>query len=364
MASIQLSDIQLRYGSQEVLKGITLRMDRSEFVAILGPSGCGKTSLLRIIAGFSPYSGGLLIDGEDMASVPSHRRRIGIVFQDYALFPHQTVARNIAYGLRMQRKGRADIERKVGELTALLKLQGLVDRYPAELSGGQRQRVAIARALAIEPRMLLLDEPLSALDKKLREEMQVELRQIQKRVGITTLFVTHDQEEALALADKVVVMRDGIIHQIGTPLEVYTQPADPFVADFIGRSNIIEARVSEHGEGYSILAMPWGGTARLHGAAVPQGQGSIKIAIRPERVLIGTEPFADDALELSVGRHRARDIHGRLPSAACACGSAPSAPCADLARRTIPRRRYGFPRLAARAPNRPQALSHAVDRLI
>jgi putative spermidine/putrescine transport system ATP-binding protein len=301
VASIELNEIRLRYGAHEVLKGVSLRMEPSEFVAILGPSGCGKTSVLRIIAGFLDYSGELLIDGRDMANVPAHRRRIGIVFQDYALFPHQTVARNISYGLRMRKMPSLEIERRVGELLALLKLDGLIDRYPAELSGGQRQRVAIARALAIEPRMLLLDEPLSALDKKLREEMQVELRQIQKRVGITTLFVTHDQEEALALADKVVVMKDGVIHQIGTPLEVYTQPADAFVADFIGRSNLVKATIDARGEDYAVVAMPWGGTARLPIGAVPDGHPTIQFAIRPERLLIARKPFSDSALDCFPG---------------------------------------------------------------
>lgn len=292
MALIELNDIRLSYGKFEALKGVTLRMEPWEFVAILGPSGCGKTSLLRIIAGFSDYSGELLIDGRDVSGLPSHKRRIGVVFQDYALFPHQTVAANVGYGLRMRRQPRADIKRKVDELMALLKLEALADRYPAQLSGGQKQRVAIARALAIEPRMLLLDEPLSALDKKLREEMQIELRQIQKRVGITTLFVTHDQEEALALADKVVVMNDGTIRQIGSPAEIYMHPADSFVADFIGRSNFLEGSVEARQGEWLDLHMPWGGTARVPATAVWEDARSVQFAIRPERLTIvrGDEP--------------------------------------------------------------------------
>ncbi len=301
MASIELDDIRLRYGRHEVLKGISFRMEPSEFVAILGPSGCGKTSLLRIIAGFTDYAGRLLIDGRDMANVPTHRRRIGIVFQDYALFPHQTVAANIAYGLRMRRTPKAEIDRKIAELVALLKLEDLTERYPAELSGGQRQRVAIARALAIEPRMLLLDEPLSALDKKLREEMQIELREIQRRVGITTLFVTHDQEEALALADKVVVMNHGVIHQIGTPMQVYTQPADAFVADFIGRANVVEVAIERRDDRYALVRMPWGDLARIPAAAVTDDARTLRIAIRPERLVIGAGEASDDAVDVVRG---------------------------------------------------------------
>ncbi|KQW20939.1 hypothetical protein ASC80_12295 [Afipia sp. Root123D2] len=243
MAVVELENIRLSYGDQEVLKGVSLRLASSEFAAVLGPSGCGKTSLLRIIGGFSDYTGSLRIDGKDVAGEPSYRRNIGIVFQDYALFPHKTVAENIGYGLRMRSVPKPEILERVNELVDLLKLQGLEGRYPAHLSGGQRQRVAIARAIAIRPKMLLLDEPLSALDKKLREEMQVELRQIQRKVGITTLFVTHDQEEALALADTIIVMTDGKIRQIGTPSEIYLRPADEFVANFIGQSNLFDAEV-------------------------------------------------------------------------------------------------------------------------
>jgi putative spermidine/putrescine transport system ATP-binding protein len=301
VAAIELKDIRLNYGGQQVLKGISFQVEPSEFVAILGPSGCGKTSLLRIIAGFVDHSGEVLIEGRNMAGVPTHRRRIGIVFQDYALFPHQTVARNIGYGLRMRRTPRQQIDERVRELIALLRLDGLADRYPAELSGGQRQRVAIARALAIEPSMLLLDEPLSALDKKLREEMQIELRQIQRRVGITTLFVTHDQEEALALADRIVVMNHGVVHQIGTPAEIYTQPADAFVADFIGRSNLVQASVQGEAGGYVVMEMPWGRTARLVASAVPRGQRSFQVAIRPERLAISHRPPADDTFDHVTG---------------------------------------------------------------
>ena len=286
MSLIELHDIRAQYDGVEVVKGVSLRLESSELVAILGPSGCGKTTLLRIISGFTDYTGTLLIDGIDVARVPPHRRNIGIVFQDYALFPHQTVARNIGYSLRMRSRSRQDIDRRVEELIDLLRLHRLADRYPATLSGGQRQRVAIARALAAEPKMLLLDEPLSALDKKLREEMQIELRQIQRRVGITTLFVTHDQEEALALADRVVVMKDGEIRQIGSPVDVYLRPDDRFVADFIGRSNFFAANISEVSGSHASVTLPDGATVRLPTAAMADGAKDVTFALRPERIAL------------------------------------------------------------------------------
>lgn len=306
MAFIELRNIQLSYGGVEALKGVSLEMESSEFGAILGPSGCGKTSLLQIIAGFADYSGQVLIDGRDVSDLPSHKRRIGVVFQDYALFPHQTVAANIGYGLRIRKMPRADVRRKVAELLALLQLDALADRYPAQLSGGQKQRVAIARALAIEPRMLLLDEPLSALDKKLREEMQVELRQIQKRVGITTLFVTHDQEEALALADKIVVMDKGVIRQIGSPSEIYMKPTDPFVAEFIGRSNFFEGTVTARDEQYLELRMSCGGLVRLPASGFTSANTAtgdiLRFVVRPERLLIAAGHQSADTLNAMNGQ--------------------------------------------------------------
>lgn len=293
MAAVELEDIRLSYGNLEVLRGVSLRLASSEFVAILGPSGCGKTSLLRIIGGFSDYTGTLRIDGRDVAGAPPYRRDIGIVFQDYALFPHKTVAENIGYGLRMRSIARPKIASRVQELVDLLKLQGLEQRYPAHLSGGQRQRVAIARALAIQPKMLLLDEPLSALDKKLREEMQVELRQIQKKVGITTLFVTHDQEEALALADTIVIMTEGNIRQIGSPSDIYLRPADVFVANFIGQSNLFEANVLEARE-FITARFDNGEIVRIKSEKPVSAGGRITFCIRPERFNL-SEPSLEAA---------------------------------------------------------------------
>ncbi len=293
MAVVELDNIRLCYGAVEVLKGISLRLESSEFAAVLGPSGCGKTSLLNIIAGFSDYTGALRIDGQDVSNVPPHRRNIGIVFQDYALFPHKTVAENIGYGLRLRSAPRGKIKDRVKELVDLLKLDGLADRYPAKLSGGQRQRVAIARALAIEPKMLLLDEPLSALDKKLREEMQVELRQIQRKVGITTLFVTHDQEEALALADRVIVMNGGLISQIGTPADIYLRPADPFVAGFIGRSNFFNAEVIDAEGDDIIVRTDAGDVLRVRSDRLLQKGSKIVFSVRPERIRLGRRGESD-----------------------------------------------------------------------
>lgn len=296
MALIELRDIRASYDRVEVVKGVSLRLEPTELVAVLGPSGCGKTTLIRIIGGFADYTGTLLIDGKDVAHLPPHRRNIGIVFQDYALFPHQTVAQNIGYSLRMCSRPKAEIGARVDELINLLQLNGFAERYPGNLSGGQRQRVAIARALASEPKVLLLDEPLSALDKKLREEMQVELRQIQKRVGITTLFVTHDQGEALALADKVVVMKDGHIRQVGAPIEIYLRPADEFVADFIGKSSFFEVTIVEAGDKLLVGRLASGETVRLPAAGASSLQRQLTFTVRPERIGISQRRPATDGM--------------------------------------------------------------------
>jgi spermidine/putrescine ABC transporter ATP-binding subunit len=295
MAQVELKDIRASYGGVEAVKGVSLRLEATELVAVLGPSGCGKTTLIRVIAGFVDHEGTLLIDGRDMTRVPPHRRDIGIVFQDYALFPHQTVAENIGYGLRMRSRPRAEIRARVDELVDLLRLDGFAARYPASLSGGQRQRVAIARALACEPKVLLLDEPLSALDRKLREEMQVELREIQKRVGITMLFVTHDQEEALALADKVVVMKDGRVRQIGAPIDIYLRPGDDFVAEFIGKSTFFDATIVEAAADVAVARLADGETVRIPmRGAVPRQR--ITFAVRPERIGVSHRRDARDGM--------------------------------------------------------------------
>ncbi|MEG1887382.1 MAG: ABC transporter ATP-binding protein [Oscillospiraceae bacterium] len=238
---IDLRDISVSFGSETVLDGINLSIMDKEFITLLGPSGCGKTTLLRIIGGFlDPQNGDVVFEGKKINGVPPYKRQVNTIFQRYALFPHLNVYENIAFGLRIQRLPEKQIKQKVEEMLKLVNLSGLDKRDISTLSGGQQQRVAIARAIANRPKVLLLDEPLAALDLKLRKDMQSELKNIQKQLGITFIFVTHDQEEALAMSDRVVVMNDGKIQQIGTPQDIYNEPQNAFVADFIGESNILD----------------------------------------------------------------------------------------------------------------------------
>ncbi|WP_231933877.1 ABC transporter ATP-binding protein [Bordetella bronchialis] len=240
--AVSLEGVVKKYREQTVLQDISLKIRRGEFLTLLGPSGCGKTTLLNLIAGFAEADNGeIFIDDQLVTDLPPYQREIGIVFQNYALFPHMTVERNIGYGLRMRRVPPAEIARRVAEAMAMVKLDGLGQRKPRELSGGQQQRVALARALVIRPKVLLLDEPFSALDKSLRGAMQVEIRDIQRRLGVTTVFVTHDQGEALSMSDRIAVMSAGAIRQIASPGELYRNPQDPFVASFLGDVNILPA---------------------------------------------------------------------------------------------------------------------------
>ena len=238
---IRLQDISKKFEDDVILDSINLSIKDKEFMTFLGPSGCGKTTTLRIIAGFlEADSGQVIFEGKDINSLPPHKRQVNTIFQRYALFPHLNVYDNIAFGLRIKKMKEKDIAKKVGEMLELVNLKGFQKRNISSLSGGQQQRVAIARALAVEPRVLLLDEPLGALDLKLRKDMQVELKNIQKRMGITFIYVTHDQQEALSMSDTVVVMNGGRIQQIGTPIDIYNEPKNAFVADFIGESNILD----------------------------------------------------------------------------------------------------------------------------
>ncbi|WP_028602218.1 ABC transporter ATP-binding protein [Ottowia thiooxydans] len=240
--AVSLQGVGKKYHDQIVLHELSLDISRGEFLTLLGPSGCGKTTLLNLIAGFAEAdSGEIFVDGQPITSEPPHKRQIGIVFQNYALFPHMTVEHNIGYGLRMRRIPKEEVARRVKDAMAMVKLDGLGHRKPRELSGGQQQRVALARALIIQPKVLLLDEPFSALDKSLRGSMQVEIREIQRRLGLTTVFVTHDQGEALAMSDRIAVMSSGVIRQIASPAELYQNPSDPFVASFLGDVNILPA---------------------------------------------------------------------------------------------------------------------------
>jgi ABC-type Fe3+/spermidine/putrescine transport system ATPase subunit len=238
-SDIELIGLSKNFGANKIVRDIDLAVPHGEFVSILGPSGCGKTTTLNMIAGFTtPTSGQIRVRGKDQTGVPPEKRQIGLVFQNYALFPHMTVAENVAFGLKMQRRSRADIETQVAKALRSVHLEKLENRYPKELSGGQQQRTALARAIAPRPSLLLLDEPLSNLDLKLREAMRIELKEVQEELGITFVYVTHDQEEAMAMSDRIVVMHDGIIAQVGAPAEIYRAPQTTFVADFIGKSNI------------------------------------------------------------------------------------------------------------------------------
>src|SRR5882724_982392 len=241
-ATIKLDNVTKTFdGAVVAVDGVTLDIAAGEFFSLLGPSGCGKTTSLRMIAGFeTPDSGRVHVGGRDITDLPVHKRDMGMVFQSYALFPHRTVAENVAFGLRMRDVPKPDIERRVEAALALVALTGLEERKPGQLSGGQQQRVALARALVVEPPVLLCDEPLGALDRKLRQQMQFELKELQKRLGVTLVFVTHDQEEALAMSDRIAVMNHGRVEQVGAPTEIYERPRTRFVADFIGEINLLE----------------------------------------------------------------------------------------------------------------------------
>jgi spermidine/putrescine ABC transporter ATP-binding subunit len=280
-AVVELAGCTRDYGGVRAVAGLDLTVHEGELLSLLGPSGCGKTTTLNLIAGFvPPTSGRVLIDGLDVTGRPAHQRRLGVVFQSYALFPHLSVFENVAFGLRERHVAKGEIDRRVRAALALVRLDTRAEHRPAQLSGGMQQRVALARALVYEPRVLLLDEPLAALDKKLREEMRAELREIQRSVGITTIFVTHDQGEALGLSDRIAVMHAGRIEQLGTPREIYERPATRFVADFIGASTVLRGRAA----GADRLALPGGGMLRIETGAAFQAGEEIELAIRPERI--------------------------------------------------------------------------------
>ncbi|MBR0773831.1 ATP-binding cassette domain-containing protein [Bradyrhizobium diazoefficiens] len=272
---LEIRDLLKTFDGFVALDHVTLSVDEREFVCLLGPSGCGKTTLLRIVAGLLPFDGGeLRLGGRDLGAVPARERGFGIVFQSYSLFPNMTVAENIGYGLKIRRVTRARIASRVGELLNLIKLPGVADRYPWQLSGGQQQRVALARALAVDPSLILLDEPLSALDPRVRAELRAEIRDVQRRLGIPTIMVTHDQEEAMVLADKVVCMNHGLIEQVGTPQDLYLRPRSRFVADFMGSSNLLPT-------GWVREAMPHLLASRPDGA-----EDAFEACVRPESVAL------------------------------------------------------------------------------
>jgi putrescine transport system ATP-binding protein len=288
---LRLTDIVKTFGATRAVDGVSLDIFPGEFFALLGPSGCGKTTLLRMLAGFeTPDSGHILLDGQDLTAIPPHERPVNMMFQAYALFPHMNVEENIAFGLQMERTPKREIKARVEEMLALVRLEHLARRRPAQLSGGQKQRVALARALAKKPKLLLLDEPLAALDRKLREATQFELVNIQETLGLTFVIVTHDQEEAMTVSTRLAVMRDGRIAQLGEPHEVYEAPRSRYVAEFIGDVNILEGAVENAGSGTVRLAD--GGVAEL-GGAHGLAEGAVELALRPEKIAI--ERRSDDA---------------------------------------------------------------------
>ena len=284
---VEARDVALAFGKTEVLRDIDLVVEPGEFFTLLGPSGCGKSTLLRLIAGFNRAQRGvILIDGKDVTAVPPWKRDVGMVFQSYALWPHLTVAQNVAFGLEERRLPRDAIRRKTGDALGLVDLGELADRRPHQLSGGQQQRVALARTLAIEPRVLLLDEPLSNLDAKLRVHMRHELGQLQRRLGITTIFVTHDQEEALTTSDRVAVMHQGVIQQVGTPMDLFDRPANRFVAEFVGTINVVSGTLQKS-VGESILFVsPQAGSFPLPRTEEMPGHGAVTLAFRPHSLTL------------------------------------------------------------------------------
>ncbi|MEI2298515.1 ABC transporter ATP-binding protein [Ensifer sp. MJa1] len=293
--AVDIRAVRKAYGVGEsafvALDEATVSVRQNEFFTLLGPSGCGKTTLLRMIAGFDyPTSGEILLNGADITSLPPFKRPVNTVFQNYALFPHMTVAENVAFGLEALGKSRAEVKARVAEMLRLVQLEHLAGRRTSQMSGGQQQRVALARALAPQPKVLLLDEPLSALDYKLRKEMQSELKRLQYETGITFIFVTHDQEEALTMSDRVAVMSAGRILQIGTPREIYNRPADRFVASFIGETNFLTGMLQDHANGKAKVALKSGRSIVVNVAPGTPASGEVTFIVRPEHARLVDGP--------------------------------------------------------------------------
>ena len=295
-ASLECRHISLSYGATPVLRDITLKIEPGEFFALLGPSGSGKSTLLRLIAGFNQHqSGELLIDGQDISGVPPHQRNIGMVFQSYALWPHMTVWDNVAFGLVERRESRDTIRRKVGAALELVGLQDYAQRRPGQLSGGQQQRVALARTIVIEPKLLLLDEPLSNLDQNLRVQMRDELKNLQRTLGLTTIFVTHDQEEAMTTADRMAVLDQGVLQQVGTAAGLYDEPHNRFVAGFVGTANLLAGTIAALDGETLCFDAPGLGRLTLPAPARPPALGAATLAFRPHQMQIAAAGAASDA---------------------------------------------------------------------
>jgi spermidine/putrescine transport system ATP-binding protein len=288
---VELRQVSKYFDGEAAIRNINLEIRQGEFFSILGPSGCGKTTTLRLVAGFEqPSKGNIYIQGQDMNRIPAHRRSVNTVFQSYALFNHMTVKDNIAFGLKIKRMGRSPMQQRVADALRLVKMEGFANRYPQQLSGGQKQRVALARALVNHPAVMLLDEPLGALDLKLRKQMQVELSNLHRQLGITFVMVTHDQEEALSLSDRIAVMKDGDIEQIGTPSEIYDYPRTPFVADFIGDTNLLRGQV-DFMDSRSLRIKTVEGTTVLvnHSQDIPRDLKKAVVSVRPEKIHLSKE---------------------------------------------------------------------------
>jgi spermidine/putrescine transport system ATP-binding protein len=287
MSEIVLEGVSKHYGAVRAVDNVSLRADAGKFLVLLGPSGCGKSTVLRLIAGLEEVTAGkVFIGGRDVTRLDPDKRRVSMVFQSYALFPHLNVYENIAFGLRRKKVDKSDIDKRVRDAMTLVDLIGFESRKPPQMSGGQQQRVALARALVNHPKVLLLDEPLGALDMKLRKQMQLELKSIQQEVGITFIYVTHDQEEAMTMSDRLAVMRHGKIDQIGPPEAVYETPATEFVAGFLGASNMLDGEVKETNNGRTTIALSTGGTVTTNTSGVPAGISAVRVGVRPEKITI------------------------------------------------------------------------------
>ena len=310
--SVTVRDVVKYYGDFLAADHLNLKIKEGEFFTLLGPSGCGKTTLLRMIAGFNTIEGGeILFDEKVINNMPAHKRDIGMVFQNYAIFPHLTVYDNVAYGLKARNVSSSEINKRVMDALELVQIANLKDRKPNELSGGQQQRVALARAFVIEPTVLLMDEPLSNLDAKLRVQMRTEIRRIQQALGITAIYVTHDQSEAMAISDQVILMKGGVIAQMGTPMEIYYRPNSEFVADFIGECNFLKGKVGESSNGLTEIELPAGKVCvktEDHHAAGADGE----IVLRPEAIQIGDEGMLPCRVELSCFMGSYQNYHVRV----------------------------------------------------